>query len=105
MTQTTLANGHLSPDQLSAFLDGELSSSETYEIQQHLSGCHACTLRVLSATQLKAATAHAAQRFVAPPEALARLTAQLRSNRFPAGWQRVRSLSLNPLTGSANSSA
>jgi len=78
MTQTTLANGHLSPDQLSAFLDGELSSSETYEIQQHLSGCHACTLRVLSATQLKAATAHAAQRFVAPPEALARLTAQLR---------------------------
>lgn len=78
MTQTTLANGHLGPDQLSAFIDGELSSSEAYEIQQHLNDCHPCALRVLSATQLKLATARSAQRFAMPPEILARLTAQLR---------------------------
>ena len=78
MTQTTQANGHLGMDQLSAFIDGELSSGEGHEIQQHLSTCHPCALRVLSSTQLKLATAHSAQRFAAPPEALARLTAQLR---------------------------
>jgi anti-sigma factor RsiW len=77
MTQPQV-NGHLDPDQLSAFIDGELSHSEAIEIQQHLADCHSCALRVLSATQLKAATARAAQRFAAPPEALARLTAQLR---------------------------
>jgi len=78
MTQTTQANGHLGPDQLSAFIDGELSSNETYEMQRHLTRCHECALRVLSATQLKVATACAAQQFAVPTEALARLTAQLR---------------------------
>ena len=77
MTQTTQATGHLAPDQLNAFIDGELSPGEATEVRQHLADCHACALRVLSATQLKAATARAAQRFAAPPEALARLTAQL----------------------------
>jgi anti-sigma factor RsiW len=81
MTQTTLTNGHLSPDQISAFIDGELSSNEAYEIQQHLRDCLPCALRVLSATQLKLAIAHSAQRFAAPPEALARLTAQLRPQK------------------------
>jgi anti-sigma factor RsiW len=79
MTQTTQAAGHLEPDQLNAFVDGELSPSESNGVQQHLADCHPCALRVLSATQLKAATARSAQRFAAPPEALARLTAQLRS--------------------------
>ena len=78
MTHTTQANGHLGPDQLSAFIDDELSSSETYETLQHLTDCHECALRVLSAMQLKVATARAAQQFAVPPDALARLTAQLR---------------------------
>jgi anti-sigma factor RsiW len=78
MTQTTQFAGHLDPDQLTAFVDGELSSSDVPGIQQHLADCHPCALRALSATQLKAATARASQRFFAPPEALARLTAQLR---------------------------
>jgi anti-sigma factor RsiW len=78
MTQTTQTSGHLEPDQLTAFIDGELTSSEAHEIRRHLAECHSCALRVLSATQLKTATARAAQRFAAPPEALARLTAQLR---------------------------
>jgi anti-sigma factor RsiW len=79
MTQTTQLTGHLDPDQLTAFVDGELPSSEGHGIRQHLADCHPCALRALSATELKAATARAGQRFAAPPEALARLTMQLRS--------------------------
>jgi len=74
----TQANGHLEPDMVNAFIDGELTASESQNVQQHLSECHGCAVRALSATQLKAATARAAQRFVAPPESLARLAAQLR---------------------------
>jgi anti-sigma factor RsiW len=87
MTQTPQTNpapehldpNHLGPEQLSAFIDGELSPAERQGIEQHLATCHACTLRVLSATQLKTATARAGQRFAPPPEALARLTARLHS--------------------------
>jgi anti-sigma factor RsiW len=79
MTQTMQANGHIGPDELSAFIDGELASSAAVEIQQHLNDCHACALRVLDAMRLKRATvARGRERFVASPEALARLTAQLR---------------------------
>jgi anti-sigma factor RsiW len=74
---------HLSPDTLNAFIDGELPPAEQQRIEQHLATCHACTLRVLSATQLKAATARAGHRFAPPPEALARLTAQLHSQSQP----------------------
>jgi RNA polymerase sigma factor (sigma-70 family) len=77
--QTTQSTEHLDQDKLSAFIDGELPRDEQQGIERHLTACHACTLRVLSATQLKAATARAGQRFASPPEALARLTAQLRS--------------------------
>ena len=86
MTQTPHPNpaidldrNHLDPDKVSAFIDGELPPTEEQGIEQHLSTCHACTLLVLSATQLKAATARAGHRFAPPPEALARLTAQLHS--------------------------
>jgi len=83
MNETTPTN-HLTPDQLNAYVDGELPPASQHEINQqgidrHLATCHACTLRVLSATQLKAATARAGQRFTPPPEALARLTAKLQS--------------------------
>lgn len=98
MTQPTLINGHLGPDQLSAFIDGELSSSETYEIQQHLTDCHPCALRVVTATQLKLATARAAQRFAAPPEALARLTNHLRP---PEPKRTVRIYSFRPVAWAA----
>jgi anti-sigma factor RsiW len=79
MNQTPQITEHLNPDTLNAFIDGELLPTERQGIEQHLATCHACTLRVLSATQLKAATARAGHRFAPPPEALARLTAQLRS--------------------------
>jgi anti-sigma factor RsiW len=74
---------HLGPDQLNAYIDGELPPAEQQGIEQHLASCHACTLRVLSATKLKAATSRAGQRFTPLPEALARLTAQLHSQSEP----------------------
>lgn len=83
MTQTPQTNqstDHLNPDTLNAFIDGELPPSEHQVIEQHLAGCHACTLRVLSGTQLKAATARAGHRFAPSPDAFGRLTAQLKSH-------------------------
>lgn len=74
----THINEHLGYDQISAFIDGELSLNEAREVEQHLSNCHSCTLRTLAAAQLKVATARVSEDFVAPPEALIRLAAQLR---------------------------
>jgi anti-sigma factor RsiW len=82
MTQTPQTNQsteHLNAEKLNSFIDGELPPAERQGIEQHLTGCHACAIHVLSATQLKAATTRAGHRFAPPPEALARLTAHLRS--------------------------
>lgn len=77
MTQTLQAE-HLTPDQLSAFVDAELTAAEMASAELHLAECHRCTLHVLELTRLKAATMKAAQNFTAPPDALARLAEQLR---------------------------
>jgi anti-sigma factor RsiW len=74
---------HLGPDQLNAYIDGELSPADQQQIERHLTTCHACALRVLSATKLKAAISHAGHRFAPPPEALASLTAKLHSQSQP----------------------
>jgi anti-sigma factor RsiW len=79
MTQSTQLTQHIGPDTLNAFIDGELPPTEQQGIDHHLTTCHACTLRVLTATQLKAATARAGQRYTPTPEALTRLTNQLQS--------------------------
>jgi anti-sigma factor RsiW len=89
MNQTPQITEHLNSYTLNAFIDGELPPTERQGTEQHLTTCHACTLRVLSATQLKAATARAGHRFAPPPEALGRLAAQLRSQS---------QLQTNPLT-------
>jgi anti-sigma factor RsiW len=85
----TQAIEHPNSDTLSAFIDGELPDGEQEAIQQHLAGCQACALSVLSATELKAAIARAGRRFAPPPETLARLTAQL--HREPRGNVRIHS--------------
>ncbi len=77
MNQPTHLAEHLDPNKLSAFIDDELSPAERKGIELHLNDCHACTLRVLSAIQLKTAIGRAGQRFAPPPEALGRLTATL----------------------------
>jgi anti-sigma factor RsiW len=78
MTESTQTTGHLQPDEINAFVDGELSVPGAETVQQHLNDCHACALRVLAASQLKTAVARAGQRFVSSPETLALLAAQLR---------------------------
>ena len=77
MTQTLYGAEHLSPEQISAFVDRELPADERLSAEQHLGGCHACTLRVLETIHLKTATASAANTVTVPPDALARLTARL----------------------------
>lgn len=78
MTDPKQTQRHLDPEELSAFVDGELPSAETQKIQSHLQGCHGCTLQILSITQLRAAAKRAGERFVPSPETMARLTTQLR---------------------------
>lgn len=74
---------HLTPATITAFADHELTATELLAAQEHLAVCHACALAVLSATQLKAATARAAQRYTLSPQMRARLEATARG-RIPA---------------------
>jgi anti-sigma factor RsiW len=69
---------HLSDVEISAFIDGELTTTAAHDLKQHLNTCHACALKIVAATQLKAATIRLSKRTAAPPDALTRLTAQLR---------------------------
>jgi anti-sigma factor RsiW len=86
----TQAIQHLDSETVSALIDGELPAGDQQSMQQHLAGCHACALRVLSATQLKAATARAGLRFAPPPGALARLTRQL--HKEPPAAARIQTI-------------
>jgi anti-sigma factor RsiW len=104
MNETTSIN-HPDPDQLSAYIDAELSPAEQQGIDQHLTTCHPCTLRVLYATKLKAATARAGQRFAPPPEALARLTAHLHSQPQPPQQKTARIFSIRPAAWTALAAA
>jgi anti-sigma factor RsiW len=94
MTQRIDSLDHLNPDTISAFIDGELPAGEQQGAQQHLNDCHSCALQVLSATQLKAATARAGHRYSPTPETLARLTAQLHSQ--PQTKKTARIYSIRP---------
>jgi anti-sigma factor RsiW len=80
---------HLDSERISAFIDGELPDGEEQNARLHLNGCHRCALQVLSAQQLKAATARAGKRYALPPESLARLTAQLRPQPEAKAEQRI----------------
>lgn len=75
-----ITNDHVSPEQISAYIDRQLSLEHTQEVKQHLAVCHACALRVLSETELKNATAAAGKRFIASSATLARLIAQIQAS-------------------------
>ena len=74
---------HPGPDTINAYVDGQLPADEERDAQQHLVACHSCALRVLSAMQLKAATARAGHCFAPTPEVVARLTARLHAEPGP----------------------
>ncbi|WP_263417013.1 anti-sigma factor [Terriglobus albidus] len=69
---------HLTPTTIAALVDHELAAQEVAAAQEHLAACHTCALAVLSATQLKTATARAAQRYTLSPEMRDRLIATTR---------------------------
>jgi len=74
----TPGQDHLTHQNISAFIDGELPPSDAQALEQHVATCHECAMRVVSAMRLKAATTRASLRVPPPPDALSRLTAQLR---------------------------
>lgn len=71
---------HLQPSQIEAFADHELSADQSHAVQQHIAGCHSCSLRLLSTIELKRATAEAGRRLEPSSAMLTRLTAQLQQN-------------------------
>jgi anti-sigma factor RsiW len=83
---------HLDPETLSGFIDGELPEGERQEAELHVTDCHSCALQVLSAVQLKAATARAGHRFAPTPETLGRLTTRLHSQPQPMQTARIYSM-------------
>jgi anti-sigma factor RsiW len=95
MTQT-MDTSHLHPNELNAFIDGELSAADTRDVQQHLEACHHCALCVVTTTQLKAATARASERFVPSQDVLTRLTAQLRPHTSEQSQQTVSVIPFRP---------
>lgn len=82
----TQSPNHLSHQDIGAFIDGELSADHAHHVEQHLATCPQCALSVVSAMQLKAATARACRDSAVPRETLSRLTAQVReeTTRKPA---------------------
>jgi anti-sigma factor RsiW len=80
---------HLDSATLNALIDCELPAGEQQETQRHLKGCHSCALHVLSATQLKVATARAGHRFSPTAESLTRLTQKLQSQRQTKKMARI----------------
>jgi len=87
-----IATEHLQPGQIDAFADHELSPDQARAVQQHIATCHSCSLQLLSAIELKQATAAAGRRLDPSAAMLARLTAQLRQST-PARPQPKRLLS------------
>ena len=74
------SSDHLQPGQIDAFTDHELPSDEARTLQQHIAGCHACSLRLLATIELKQATKEAGRRAEPSAAALARLSARLQPN-------------------------
>lgn len=77
MTRAMDETAHLKPEEVSAYVDGELSSDASDSFVRHLRVCHPCSVRVVTETQLKAATAREGSRFAPSAETLARLSATL----------------------------
>lgn len=79
-----MSTDHLTPTTIAALADHELAAQEIVAAQEHLAACHTCALAVLSATQLKAATVRAAQRYTLSPEMRARLVVATRGRTSAA---------------------
>jgi anti-sigma factor RsiW len=77
---------HLSPSQLSALADGELSHDQLAGAQQHLADCATCTANALQQSLLKSATAKAGMRYTPPPSLQQRLAISKKSKSVHEYW-------------------
>jgi anti-sigma factor RsiW len=78
-------NEHLSPSVLNALADGELSTEELVNANQHLAGCQSCTANALYQSMLKSSTAKAGMRYTPSPRLQNRLGRQ-RGGFWSPGW-------------------
>jgi anti-sigma factor RsiW len=62
---------------LDAYLDGELPTAQTYELDAHLRGCSECAAQALARVQMKRALKAVGQRFAPSAEFKARMRSQL----------------------------
>ena len=72
-------DNHLSSATLSALADGELSPEQLTQASRHLAACPECTSAALHLSLLKSATARAGQRYSAPADLQERLTRLVRT--------------------------
>jgi anti-sigma factor RsiW len=71
------------PDQLDAFIDGELSRDARASVEAHLQACPACSAEALARLQLKHSVRAAAHAYRPSPEFRARIAAQVAKKRKP----------------------
>jgi len=92
---------HLSPDILNALTDGELSTDQLANVNEHLAGCPSCTSSALVQMMLKSATAKAGQRYSPPPHLQQRLARQMQqeSSQPEASHFRIPPISASRSTG------
>jgi anti-sigma factor RsiW len=80
---------HLTEIEIESLVDRELDEAQSAEVEEHLAGCHACTVRALAATQQKQAIREGGFRFQASPsfqkEMLERLDSR-KSRRMGQAW-------------------
>jgi anti-sigma factor RsiW len=91
---------HLTLEAVSSFVDNELTSAEQSQTQAHLQACHACSLQILAAQQLKSAVRQPALRYKPSPAAFERLSA-VAKQRPP----RLRMVPLRTAVGSSIAAA
>jgi len=68
---------HVTEEEISAFVDGEMNATDAQRLREHVADCHGCAMRVIDATQLKTAVSRAGRQTAPPPDVMSRLTAQL----------------------------
>jgi anti-sigma factor RsiW len=71
------------PDQLDAYIDGELSSADLAAVEAHLRSCPVCSAEALARLQLKHSVRAAAFAYQPSPEFRARVAAKIENKRKP----------------------
>lgn len=77
----------LKPEQLAAYLDGELVSGEAAQVEQHVRTCPQCAVEVADRMHLRRSLAAARSHFVPDPEWKRRMVAKIAARPQPKrGW-------------------